>query len=115
MIDAKQTVPARDFPFTMNDVPRGLMDNIGRLNDSDLAALEDELDFCVFTGIPSPRMLEIMDAAGVLDREWRGLLSCQIASPVFPKVLDFTPMASHRRDKARHRPFPDLSALPATA
>lgn len=77
---------------------------VARLDDGELAALEDELDFYSFTGIPSQRMLTLMDKAGMLDDEWRGLLASNIAAEV-PAVSDVIPRAIHRRDAVR-RPKP---------
>ncbi len=44
------------------------------LSDAELSALEDELDFCGFTGVPTPRILDILKDLGALDRAWADLL-----------------------------------------
>jgi hypothetical protein len=87
---------------------------VARLSDADLAALEDELDFYGFTGVPSQRMLDLMDRAGRLDGEWRELLSVDL-QPCVPHVLDIRTKATHRRDATRRQPFQGLPALPETA
>lgn len=110
----KQVIRPEDNHPCVDAGGRSLEDMIAQLNDAELAVLEDELDFFAFTGVPSKRMLEIMDQAGVLDDGWRLLLGAQEA-PVVPKVLDFMPRASHRRGARRHQPFQDLPALPEIA
>ena len=87
---------------------------ISVLTDSDLAALEDELDFYAFTGVPSQRMLRVMDRAGVLDDEWRALLDDNCRT-VVPTVIRFRPTATHRRAQSRRLPFRDPLALPEIA
>lgn len=81
-----------------------LEDIVSALSDADLVALEDELDFYAFTGVPSRRMLEILDRAELLDDEWRPLLDADI-DPDMPRPIAFKPRVIHRRDKARHQPF----------
>lgn len=87
---------------------------IARLPDSELAALEDELDFFAFTGVPSQRMLRVLDKAGLLDDAWRALMA-QDQRAVVPTVIRFRPMATHRRAQSRRLPFQALPALPETA
>jgi hypothetical protein len=87
---------------------------VSMLSDSDLAALEDELDFYAFTGVPSKRMLQVMDRAGVLDDEWRALLNDDCRS-VVPTVIRFRPTVPHRRVQSRRLPFQALPALPEIA
>lgn len=91
-----------------------LLEVIATLSDSDLAALEDELDFFAFTGVPSQRMLRIMDRAGQLDDAWRGHTD-QDYRAVVPTVIKFRPMATHRRAQSRRLPFQALPALPEIA
>lgn len=92
----------------------GLADMVCALSNSDLAALEDELDFYAFTGVPSQRMLQVMDRAGVLDNEWRALLDGNCRT-IVPTVIKFKPMATHRRAQSRRLPLQALPALPETA
>jgi len=40
--------------------PRALARALRSLSDADLAALEDDLDFCGFTGVPSARIVEVL-------------------------------------------------------
>lgn len=91
-----------------------LCDVIARLSDGDLAALEDELDFFAFTGVPSDRMLRIMKQAGRLDDAWQSFVA-QDYRDVVPTVIKFKPMATHRRAQSRRLPLKALPALPATA
>ena len=46
---------------------------LGRLSDAELSALEDDLDFCRFTGVPSARILDVLDLVTTLDNEWQKL------------------------------------------
>lgn len=87
---------------------------IASLSDSDLAALEDELDFFAFTGVPSDRMLQIMEQSGRLDDAWRCFVA-QDYRDVIPTVIKFRPMASHRRAQSRRLPLQALPALPEIA
>lgn len=58
---------------------------ISTLTDAELAALEDDLDFCRFAGVPSHRILSIMDLLDLLDHDWRKLLDSR-TSPRLPPV-----------------------------
>lgn len=60
--------------------PRRLAAILSRLSPTELDDLEDDLDFCVFSGVPSVRILAIMDMLGVLDRDWRELLNRRTAA-----------------------------------
>lgn len=91
-----------------------LMNAIATLSNAELAALEDDLDFYTFTGMASQRMLDVLDHANLLDNGWQGLLAANL-SPNVPKRRTIIPRAPHRRDGARHRPFLEISALPAIA
>ncbi len=44
------------------------------LSDNELLALEDELDFCSFSGAPSPRILSLLERLNGLDAGWQRLL-----------------------------------------
>lgn len=94
--------------------PPAMTDLISGLSESGLAALEDELDFYAFTGVPSQRMLGILDRADLLDEAWRMLLA-QDQRAVVPTILKFKPMATHRRAQSRRLPFQALPGLPETA
>ena len=54
------------------------MQIIGGMSDAELAALEDELNFYLFAGLPSHRILAIMDRAGILKPEWRKILQSEV-------------------------------------
>lgn len=60
----------------MSDVAQSSVDfnrvetALSHLTDAELAALEDDLDFCNFTGFPSPRVLEILKELSLLDQGW---------------------------------------------
>ena len=55
---------------------------LSRLSDEELSALEDELDFCGFTGVPSARILRILRNVAELDSDWKE----QLDKGVTPKV-----------------------------
>ncbi len=54
--------------------PEELQAALSRLSDEDLAALEDDLDFCNFTGVPSVRVLEVLRQFIDLDKGWSRIL-----------------------------------------
>ena len=56
---------------------------LAKLSDEELAALEDDLDFCNFTGVPSVRVLRVLKDLTVLDRGWKRMLDRE-ATPVVP-------------------------------
>ena len=60
-----------------------LQARLARMSDEDLAALEDDLDFCNFTGVPSARVLDVLKDLTELDTGWKRLLDRR-ASPVVP-------------------------------
>ncbi len=60
-----------------------LQAKLSRMSDDDLAALEDDLDFCNFTGVPSARLLDVLKDLTVLDKGWQRLLD-RNASPEVP-------------------------------
>ena len=100
--------------FSADAFSLSLEDIISALSDADLAILEDELDFFGFTGVPSPKMLDVMDRAGLLDENWQNLLAAN-RSPDVPKPRAAISIFPHRRDGARHQPFRGLPALPELA
>lgn len=55
---------------------------LSSLSDAELCKLEDELDFCGFTGVPSSRILNILQDVAELDSDWKELL----AKGVTPRV-----------------------------
>ncbi len=55
---------------------------LARMSDDDLAALEDDLDFCNFTGVPTTRVLEVLKDLTVLDRGWKKMLDNRATPPV---------------------------------
>ena len=44
---------------------------LATLSDGELDALQDELDFCSFAGVPSPRILSLLDGLVELDSVWQ--------------------------------------------
>lgn len=47
------------------------------MSDEDLAALEDDLDFCNFTGVPTVRVLEVLKDLTELDAGWQRMLQAR--------------------------------------
>lgn len=74
------------FPFQASDP--SLLDQetlearLSRLSDDELAALEDDLDFCSFTGVPSARILDVLDLVTTLDDGWQEQRSKRISPSV---------------------------------
>ncbi len=62
-----------DSKLEMFDEAR-LYDALARMSDDDLAALEDDLDFCNFTGVPSTRVLDVLKDLISLDKGWERML-----------------------------------------
>lgn len=62
-----------DFKSTLFDEER-LQARLSKLSDEDLAALEDDLDFCNFTGVPTLRVLEVLKDLTELDPGWKKML-----------------------------------------
>ena len=54
--------------------PSRLQAALSRLSDEELAALEDDLDFCNFTGVPSIRVLDLLKEFVDLDSGWSRIL-----------------------------------------
>ena len=52
---------------------QGLQQALAKLSDKDLDKLADELDFCSFSGLPSARILAVLDDLGELDATWKSL------------------------------------------
>ena len=46
---------------------------LSSLSDRELDALQDDLDFCSFAGVPSPRILSLLDGLTELDAVWQNL------------------------------------------
>ena len=44
------------------------------LSNDELDALQDDLDFCRFAGVPSARILRILDRLTNLDADWQAQL-----------------------------------------
>ena len=69
--------------FPAKDTSQGKVSEIlSSLDDAQLAALEDELDFCVFAGLPSQQILSIMDQLGELDESWRNMLDSNFTADI---------------------------------
>ncbi len=58
-----------DSKLEMFDEAR-LYDALAKMSDDDLAALEDDLDFCNFTGVPTTRVLDVLKDLTALDKGW---------------------------------------------
>ena len=69
----------------MLDVTADLFDQdrleavLSALSDEELTALEDDLDFCNFTGVPSQRVLEVLNDFTQLDSGWQAMLKAKRA------------------------------------
>lgn len=61
---------------------KALAATLYNLSDEDLHALEDDLDFCGFTGMPSTRILRVLEEVGALDGQWQQLLTRDVTPPV---------------------------------
>lgn len=48
------------------------------LSDTELDQLEDELNFASFAGLPSPRILALLDQMIELDSDWKAQLARQM-------------------------------------
>ncbi len=74
----------------MFDVQSDLFDQkrlsavLENLSDEELDALEDDLDFCNFTGVPSPRVLEVLKDLTELDAGWERMLRKK-SQPIVPQ------------------------------
>ncbi len=81
---------AYDFPFQASDPDlidqETLEARLGRLSDAELSALEDDLDFCSFTGVPSARILDVLDLVTTLDTDWQKLRVNRV-SPAVPAAF----------------------------
>jgi len=62
-----------DFKSELFDEER-LQARLSKLSDAELAALEDDLDFCNFTGVPTLRVLEVLEDLTELDKGWKKML-----------------------------------------
>lgn len=62
-------------------VDQTLLNNaLAELSDEDLNQLEDELNFARFAGLPSARILSLLDELMELDSAWKAQLSRQTAN-----------------------------------
>ena len=73
MLDAANCRLFDDAKATLID-PVLLADALAQLSDRELVKLEDELDFCTFAGVPSPRILRLLDEMFDLDARWKDQL-----------------------------------------
>ncbi|MEM6385275.1 MAG: hypothetical protein AAF718_03460 [Pseudomonadota bacterium] len=71
-----------DFNSDLFDMDR-LQAKLAKLTDAELAALEDDLDFCNFTGVPTLRVLEVLEELTDLDQGWKKMLDRK-TSPEVP-------------------------------
>ncbi len=74
----------------MLDVQSDLFDQrrlsaaLERMSDEELDALEDDLDFCNFTGVPTVRVLEVLKDLTELDEGWQQMLKVK-SRPAVPQ------------------------------
>ncbi len=61
-----------------------LSEALASLSDDELDALEDDLDFCNFTGVPTPRVLEVLKGLTELDAGWERMLRKK-SQPIVPQ------------------------------
>lgn len=61
-------------PTTEQIDPIMLQSALSHLSDEELTQLEDDLDFCNFAGVPSKRLLEVLEKVVELDDGWKQLL-----------------------------------------
>ncbi|MCV6592979.1 MAG: hypothetical protein OIF48_08520 [Silicimonas sp.] len=62
-------------------VDQTLLNNaLAALSDEDLNQLEDELNFARFAGLPSARILSLLDELMELDSAWKAQLKRQTAN-----------------------------------
>lgn len=57
---------------------------LAHMSDEELNALEDDLDFCNFTGVPTVRVLEVLNDLTELDEGWQRMLATR-SSPAIPQ------------------------------
>lgn len=57
--------------------------SLAEMSDEDLARLEDDLDFCNFTGVPTQRVLAVLKNIVDLDAGWNRMLERKL-DPVVP-------------------------------
>lgn len=74
-----------DFKSDLFDEER-LQARLSKLSDAELAALEDDLDFCNFTGVPTVRVLEVLKDLTELDAGWTRMLERK-RSPYVPTAF----------------------------
>jgi hypothetical protein len=77
MLDFDVSADEADKVSPEDTAQNAFMQIIGGMSDAELAALEDELNFYLFAGLPSHRILAIMDRAGILNPEWRKILQSE--------------------------------------
>lgn len=85
----------------------GLTALISGLSDVELSALERDLEQCHSTGLPSRRILELLDTLGALDDGWRERLQALRASET-TRTFRFRPAVSRLRSQAQSLPAPSL-------
>ncbi|MEM8804078.1 MAG: hypothetical protein AAFY39_13955 [Pseudomonadota bacterium] len=61
---------------------KALAATLYNLSDEELRVLEDDLDFCGFTGMPSPLILRVLQEVGELDVQWEQLLIKNVTAQV---------------------------------
>ena len=75
------------FPFENSDPnlidQTSLKSRLSKLSDAELTALEDDLDFCSFTGVPTSRVLDVLKEEIELDAGWQ-LLAARRVTPSVP-------------------------------
>lgn len=56
-----------------------LSNALNSMTDAELEQLEDELNFAIFAGLPSPRILALLNDMIDLDSAWKAQLDRQVA------------------------------------
>ncbi len=84
MFDFASDHAVRSVPLDIVDAET-LSQAISSLADDELAALEDDLDFCSFAGVPSTRILRVLSKVTDLDAGWDRQLRVE-ADPLVPQV-----------------------------
>ena len=84
MFDFATEQNVRTVPLDIVDAET-LSQVLSSLADDELTALEDELDFCTFAGVPSTRILRVLSKVTDLDAGWDRQLRAEV-DPVVPQV-----------------------------
>lgn len=78
MFDAPSRRPVDGKEAEVVDEQR-LKITLAKMSDAELETLADELDFCAFAGLPSVRILSVLDQVTDLDAAWAAQLDRGLA------------------------------------